>query len=107
LNAPEYRLGQTSFPALDASASRDKGGRIHLSLVNLDPHRPARVALRIAGATTLKGVTGRLLTATVMNAVNTFDSPAAVKPVPFAGVSTQSGETTLSLPSKSVVVLEF
>lgn len=106
VSAPEYKFGQAAVTALDASASRDKAGRLHLSLVNLDPNRPARVSLRVAGATP-KAVSGRLLTAPAMNTINTFDRANAVSPVQLSDIKAQGAEITLSLPSKSVVVLEF
>jgi alpha-N-arabinofuranosidase len=106
MNAPEYRFGQASIPSLDASASRDKAGRLHLSLVNLNPNQPAQVLVRVVGATP-KTLTGRLLTAPMMNDVNTFARPDAVSPVQFKGVAIQGGAITLSLPPKSVVMLEF
>jgi alpha-N-arabinofuranosidase len=52
-------------------------------------------------------VTGRVLTAPAMNAINSFDRPEAVKPATFTGVRTQGDSIALSLPSKSVVVLEI
>ena len=106
LAAPEYKFGQAGIPSLHASASRDKMGRLHLSIVNLDPNRPAQVSMKVTGATA-KSVTGRVLTAPAMNAMNTFEKPDAVKPAPFTGFKIQDGVITLSLPSKSVVVLEL
>jgi alpha-N-arabinofuranosidase len=69
VTAPEYRLGQASIPSLHASASRDKAGRLHVSIVNLDPNRSAEVSMRISGATA-GNVTGRVLTAPAMNSTN-------------------------------------
>ena len=106
LTAPEYRLGQSSVPALHASASRDEAGRLHLSVVNLDPSRPAEVSVRLAGANA-RSVTGRVLTAPAVNSMNTFDRPDAVKPTEFKGAQLAGGALTLSLPAKSVVVLEL
>jgi alpha-N-arabinofuranosidase len=106
LTAPEYRLEQSSVPALQASASRDKSGAIHISIVNLDPNRAAQVNMKVSGATP-KNITGRVLTAQSMNAVNTFERPEAVKPTAFTNFKTEGGAITLSLPSKSVVVLEL
>jgi alpha-N-arabinofuranosidase len=106
LAAPEYQLGQASIPALHASASRDKAGKLHLSIVNLDPNRAAQVSTRITGASG-KSITGRILTAPAMNTVNTFDKPDVVRPAPFTGIKVQGDQITLSLPSKSVVVLEM
>ena len=106
LAAPEYRLGQAAVPALHASASRDAAGRLHLSLVNLDPNRAAEVTLRVAGAPA-GDVSGRVLTAPAVNTVNTFERPDAVSPAPFKGLRAQAGRVALSLPAKSVVVLEI
>ena len=106
LTAPEYKLGQATVPALHASASRDKAGKLHLSIVNLDPNRAAQVSTKISGASG-KSITGRVLTAPAINTVNTFDKPDAVKPASFTGIKVQGDQITLSLPSKSVVVLEI
>ena len=106
LTAPPYTLGDATVPALHASASRDKAGLLHLSIVNLDPNRGAEVSVKVAGAAATN-VTGRVLTAPAMNAVNTFAAPDTVKPVPFTGIKVQGSTVALSLPSKSVVVLEI
>ena len=42
-------LGAETLPAVSASASRDAQGRVHLSLVNLDPRMAATVEARIEG----------------------------------------------------------
>ena len=47
------------------------------------------------------------MTAPAMNTVNTFEKPDAVKPARFAGIQVQGDQISLSLPSKSVVVLEI
>ncbi len=75
MTADEYKIGQTSVPALHASASRDTAGRIHLSLVNLDPNRSVQVSTKVIGAMTNK-ITGRILTAPAMNTTNTSRLPA-------------------------------
>jgi alpha-N-arabinofuranosidase len=105
LSAPEYRLGEAAVPSLHASASRDAAGKLHLSLVNLQPNRAAQVSLKIEGAQP-KHIAGQVLTAPAMNAINTFEQPEAVKPAPFGGIKIRGDQITLSVPSKSVVVLE-
>jgi len=105
LSAPEYRLGEAAVPSLHASASRDAAGKLHLSLVNLQPNRAAQVSLKIEGAKP-KHITGQVLTAPAMSAINTFDQPAAVKPEAFDGMKIRGDQITLSVPSKSVVLLE-
>jgi len=106
LSAPEYRLGQASVPSLNVSASRDGEGRLHLSVVNLDPLRAAEVTTTFSGAN-IKSVAGEVLTAAAVNAMNTFDSPNAVKPARFDGYRLQGSQLALSIPPKSVVVLEL
>ena len=110
VTAPDYTLSGTSsgasVPSLHASASRDKAGKLHISIVNLDPNRSAQVSMKIVGAV-VGNITGRVLTAPSMNTVNTFDNPDAVGPAPFRGFKVQGNQVTLILPSKSVVVLEM
>jgi alpha-L-arabinofuranosidase len=102
LEAPDYRLGDVALPRLHASASRDDAGREHVSIVNLDPNRAT--SLRAIG---LSGVTGgRALTANAINAHNTFERPDAVKPRDFTEFRAESGGMALTLPAKSLVVLE-
>jgi alpha-N-arabinofuranosidase len=106
LSAPEYKVGDASVPSLSVSASRDDQGRLHLSIVNLDPNQTAEIKTTIWGSA-IKSVSGEVLTATAMNALNTFDNPNAVKPAPFSGYKLEGSQLSLRIPSKSVVVLEL
>jgi alpha-N-arabinofuranosidase len=99
-------LGGESVPAVSASASKDKDGRIHISLVNFDPNRGHTVQVDIRGQQ-VSSVTGRVLTAPTMQAHNTFDQPNAVQPTDYRGARLSGGVLTLDLPSKSVVVVEL
>jgi alpha-N-arabinofuranosidase len=106
VTAPNYTVGETAVPYLNASASRDKSGKLHLSIVNLDPNRHAEVSINIIGASG-SNITGRVLTAAAMDSINTFDRPDAVKPVPLTGAQLRGHQITLTAPSKSVAVLEI
>jgi len=106
LDAPEYKMGQASVPSLHASASRDGEGRVHLSIVNLDPTRAAEITTTLAGAT-IKSVTGEVLTAPAVNTMNTFDQRETVKPAQFSGYKLRGSQLSLSIPAKAVVVLEI
>jgi alpha-N-arabinofuranosidase len=106
LTAPEYKSEGASVPSLSASASRDAAGRLHVSIVNLDPNRPAEVTTTLAGSA-VKSVTGEVLTAPAVNAMNTFESPNAVRPAPFGGHKLRGPQLSLEIPPKSVVVLEL
>jgi alpha-L-arabinofuranosidase len=104
LTAPGYTLDGETIPSVSATASRDASGRVHLSLVNLNPHISIPVAATITGlaATT---VSGRVLTANAINTHNTFVSADTVAPAPFTGASLSGATLTITLPPKSVVVL--
>jgi alpha-N-arabinofuranosidase len=97
-------LGTESLPAVSASASRDAQGRVHVSLVNLDPKLAATVEARIEGPA-LRSVSGRVLTAPAMDAHNTFAAPDRVQPTAFTGASLQGPVLKVALPPRSVVVL--
>jgi alpha-N-arabinofuranosidase len=77
-----------------------------LSLVNADPNRAVRVVCAIAGAQP-KSANGRVLTAPAMQAHNMFESPDAVKPAPFTDFVLSGGSLAVTLPSRSVAVLEL
>ena len=91
------------MPAVDVSSARGKDGKLHASFVNLDPNRPATVTATISGAKA-RNVTGRILTASTMDARNTFDKPDALQPAPFKA-QRKGDNVVLELPPKSVVVV--
>ncbi len=106
MNTPQYTLDGTSIPALSASASRDSAGRIHLSIVNLDPNQSAEVTVTTTGPQ-IPNVSGEILTASAMNAMNTFDNPGVVEPHPFRDWVATGSAVTLRVPAKSVVAMEL
>jgi len=105
LQCGDYQFGSEKIPAINVSASKDKSGKIHLSLCNLDPANSRELNCQFQGLQTRR-VSGRVLTAENMTAHNTFEQPDAVKPVTFDGFSLKSDILIVTLPSKSVVVLE-
>ncbi|MCD2323070.1 alpha-N-arabinofuranosidase [Sphingomonas sp. IC-56] len=106
INAPWYNKNQFTMPAVSGSAVRGKDGRVHIGLSNLDPNRPNTVSVKLSGVTA-GSVSGRVLTAPAINTHNTFDAPEAVKPVPFSDAQVSGDTLTVSLPAKSVVVLNL
>lgn len=106
LDAGKYVWNGDSIPAVSATASRDRNGRVHITLSNLDPTRPRTVSAELRGVKAT-GVTGRILTAPTMQAHNTFEQPNAVRPAPFTGARVSGTTLTVELPAKSVVVLEL
>jgi alpha-N-arabinofuranosidase len=57
-----YQYGNQNLPALSASASKDKAGTIHISIVNIDAKQPQNLTLSLSN-TPLQNIKGRILTA--------------------------------------------
>jgi alpha-N-arabinofuranosidase len=106
LETGDYAFEQDKIPGLNVSASKDKAGKVHVTLCNLNPNTPARIACQLRGAKA-QGLTGRVLTADTMQAHNTFDAPETVKPAEFKAFETTDDGFTTTVPAKSVVVLEM
>ena len=106
IKSPWYNKDQWVMPAVSASAVRDKAGVVHVALANLDPNRPNSVSVSLAGVSA-SGVSGTVLTAPVMNARNDFDAPNNVAPAAFNGARIDGGTLSVTLPAKSVVMLEL
>ncbi len=105
LQCESYTNGSDSIPAVSASASKDRGGKIHISLANLHPWKAQDLRCELKGAAGSR-VSGEIITATTMNAYNDFGKPEAVTIRPFAGAQVRNGILIVSLPAKSIVTLE-
>jgi alpha-N-arabinofuranosidase len=106
LRCEDYVVGDRRIPAISASASIDKDGKMHVSLANLNPNKEIIITCPVIGDT-FKSVSGEVLTANEMAACNTFDKPESVKPASFNGFALKDGILTVKMPAKSVVVLEL
>ena len=104
LESADYRLTGESIPQLSVSASRDGGGKIHVSLCNLSPEAPAELTLELRGIEAA-AVSGQVLTAERLNAHNTFAEPDVLRPAEFTEASLKRGGLELKLPARSVTVL--
>ena len=99
LKAPEYREATVTLPMVQASAAKTSDGKLVLALVNLDPVQ------RVSVQTSLQGqAEGRVLTATKMDAHNSFEAPDALKPAAYAARASANG-LVFDLPAMSVVVV--
>ena len=99
-----YEFEGDAIEALSVSASRDSAGKVHVSLVNLDPNRALEVACRLDGVDAAN-VSGRILVADAMDEHNTYDEPDRLVPTGFGGATLDNGTLSVNLPAKSVVVL--
>jgi alpha-N-arabinofuranosidase len=106
LKTADYTLGGEKIPAVSITASRDKAGKIHVSLVNTNPNQAQTVSCKLSGVSA-KSVSGRVLTGPAVDSHNTFAAPQVVKPTSFTGASISGDTLTVALPPKSVVALEL
>jgi alpha-N-arabinofuranosidase len=106
LRCEDYSYNGKNIPAITASASVDTEGRVHITLANLNPSKEITVTCPVIGDV-YKTVTGEVLTASEMNALNSFEKPDAVKTAPFSGFKLNNNVLTITMPAKSVVAIEL
>lgn len=91
-------------PMISATASRDAGGNIHISLSNVDLEKKQTVTIDLQNLS-VKSVSGTILVSPSINDHNTFEAPDKVKPADFKGAKVDKGVLTVTLPAKSIVTL--
>lgn len=106
LLSPDYVEGNDHIPAVNASASKDSAGVIHISLVNIDPSKTITVRTSFEG-TQWQHINGTVLTSANFNDYNSFENPDKVKIANFSNARKEKNELVVNLPPKSVVVLEL
>jgi alpha-N-arabinofuranosidase len=106
LNCGKYEFEEEDIPSISMSASRDKDGKIHISLCNLDPNKSQEIHCELRGFAP-QTVIGQILTSDDMTTHNTFDEPERITPTAFKDAKIQNSTIMTSLPPKSVVVLEI
>jgi len=106
ITAPTFTMGDKTLPAFNASAAKGKDGHIYIGLANMDPNDDVALSVDL-GSLKAKSVSGQILTAAKMDAYNDIGKPAAVAPVAYKGGKLSGGKLSLTLPAKSVVVVEL
>ena len=102
----DYSLGEKKLIAISASASRDKNGVVHISLVNIDAHKGEEINIDLGGLS-VRSVTGRILTSEKLQDHNSFDDPDKIKPTIFTKAKLNGADLIVKIPPFSVVVLEL
>jgi alpha-N-arabinofuranosidase len=100
----DFSLGEKKIKAVSASASKDKNGELHISLVNIDAHNEQEITIEL-GDLSAKSVTGRVLRSEKLQDHNSFDNPGKVKPSIFDKAVLNGNSISVKLPPFSVVVL--
>jgi len=106
LTSNTYELNGKKLDAISVSASKDASGKIHITLVNIDPNKVQTIDTELRGVT-VKKVSGKILTSAKINDYNSFDKPETVGVKDFSDAKISGGKLTVNLPSKSVVMLEI
>jgi len=103
--SPKYVFQGSELPAISISASKNKQGKVHISLVNIDAHKEHVINLSLEEFGT-KQFTGTILTSDDLQDHNTFENPDRVKPKAFSKIKIKKGQAEIVLPPFSVVVLQ-
>jgi len=100
----DYIFGNEKLPAVSVSASKDKNGVTHISLVNIDAAKSQDISVNIDGAK-YTSVTGRIITSKKLQDYNSFEEPNKIQPVDFKDAKISANSLQVKLPPFSVVVL--
>jgi len=100
----EYMLGTEKLPAVSVSASKDKDGVTHISLVNIDASKAQDITVNLNGEK-YNVVTGRILTSKKLQDFNSFNDPGKIQPAEFKEAKLSGNSLQVKLPPFSVVVL--
>jgi alpha-N-arabinofuranosidase len=106
VQSPNYDFNYQTIPAINASASIDSNGAMHISLVNLDLTHEIPITIHLNEWIASK-ISGQILTSDKFNDVNTFIEPYKVIIRSFSDFRKDGKILTVNMPSKSVVVLEI
>ncbi|UOE51913.1 alpha-N-arabinofuranosidase [Mucilaginibacter sp. SMC90] len=106
LNVPDYEVDGKKIEAVNASASQDASGKVHISLVNLDPHNTITITTALSDVK-WQTVSGQVLTSAKLTDVNTFKDANKIHLNAFTGAKKDGDKLVVSLPAKSVVTLEL
>lgn len=104
--SPDYAVGDQKLPAINASASRDSLGAVHITMVNMDPNKKITLNTALNGVK-WNAVTGRIVTSAKLTDINTFDDPNKIRVQNFSGAKKQGNNLVIEMPAQSVVMLEL
>ncbi|MCB0669531.1 MAG: alpha-N-arabinofuranosidase [Saprospiraceae bacterium] len=104
VKSDSYKYDDQELPAISASASTDKMGVTHISLVNIDATQSKKLELAIYGKN-FSSVTGEILHSDKLQDHNTFSDPERIKPIGFSEFELMDNGISVTLPPFSVVVL--
>lgn len=99
-----YQQGSDDIPNVNVSASKDDSGKIHISVVNLNPKEMIRTSVVLNNAS-VKNVRASILTSDKYNDYNSTKTPDKIRTKDFKDFKKVSANS-LDLPPLSIVMLE-
>ncbi|MBB6127569.1 alpha-N-arabinofuranosidase [Mucilaginibacter lappiensis] len=106
LDVPDYEVDGKKIATVNASASQDAAGKVHISLVNLDIHHPITITTALQDIK-WSAVSGQILTSANVTNINTFADPNKIHLSNFTGAKKDGDKLVVTLPAKSIVTLEL
>lgn len=107
LTSAEYSRMGRKLKSISSSASIDKDGVIHITLINIDPANDIELSCEVRGTKTSTISNGQIITAKEVGSFNTFDNPSQVTLQSFKNASYKNGVLSMKLPAKSLVTIEL
>jgi len=107
IKSPDYSRVNRRIKAVSASASKDADGKVHISLVNIDPNNSIEISCDIRGLKNGKMVSGNIITAPQTDSHNTFENSSQVVMKDFKDASYKNEVLTIKMPAKSLVTIEL
>ena len=95
---------QYMVPNLTESVSKDKDGKIHITLTNLSASDPYEIETNLLGCN-VSSVKGEIVKGRI-DAHNTFDEPDVVKAESFNAFEFDGDKLTFTIPASSVMHIE-
>jgi alpha-N-arabinofuranosidase len=105
-SGPSYTLGNDSIPAINVSASKDRNGTVHMTLVNLDPRKKIPVTASMPGFA-WKKAGAVVLSSGKFTDINSFEEPEKIKPAVFNDYSKKGQDILINMPPMSILQISF
>lgn len=102
-----YVYGTERVSAINVSASQDKEGKIHATIVNFNPGKEISTNVFLNGFK-IKHIKGEVLTSRLYSDYNSFENPGKIVTSSFNGFKkTDANTISVKMPPLSVVALEI
>ena len=106
MTSNDYAMGEKKIQAVSASASKDKNGTVHISLVNMDANKEQDIKIDL-GNISASTVTGRILGSGKVQDHNSFEDTEKIKPKSFSDAKLNGNNLSVKIPPFSVIVLSL